>query len=171
MRKQLGVSADDPLPYERAFQLKPNVHIQALSDIPAAQVAIRYWLDQGKGKLSGCALPLPDGHIFVIYNDAHPVTRVRVTLMEEFFHIHLGHAPTVLRLTNGTGGWRTHNPDVESEAYGCAAAALVPYESLRRLTLAGNSDRAIGQHFGVSPQLVAFRQKITRLYRHRKVPA
>jgi Zn-dependent peptidase ImmA (M78 family) len=85
--------------------------------------------------------------------------------MEEYFHIVLDHRPSEIRLLDGADGHRTHDKDTESEAYGCGAAALVPYRSLRVMHGNGISAARIAAHFEVSRELVHFRLKVTRLLR------
>ncbi len=108
-------------------------------------------------------IPLPGGDHLVVYNGFHSETRVRATLMEEFFHLWLGHAPTRIRLHADGAGGRDFDGGKESEAYGSGAAALVPYESLRKMLSAGMDIGAIGRHFNVSDQLVGFRVKVAKL--------
>jgi hypothetical protein len=76
------------------------------------------------------AIDLKGEGVLVIYNDSHPHCRVRATLMEEFFHLWLGHPPSVLRFYRDDLA-RSYNKAVESQAYGSGAAALLPYRSLR----------------------------------------
>ncbi len=56
----------------------------------------------------------------------------------------------------------------QSEAYGSAAAALVPYETLRQRLSRGESVRTVADHFDESHDLVLFRVKVTKLYRIRR---
>lgn len=108
---------------------------------------------------------MDDGSIWVIYNDAHPESRSRVTLMEEFFHIYLGHPGAIIRvLPNSDSPNRTYDAEVERQAYGCAAATLVPYRALKSMVAGGITVPKIAAHFGVSGPLVSFRLKVTKLY-------
>jgi Zn-dependent peptidase ImmA (M78 family) len=56
----------------------------------------------------------------------------------------------------------------EEEAYAVGAAALVPYASLKRMLLQGNTAREISLHFRVSRELVEYRMKVTHLWREFK---
>ncbi len=162
LRDALGLGPRDALPHDEAFARLPGVEVFAHGDVPAAAVFIEQLRNAGR-TWSGVTCPLSDGAI-VIYNDAHPLTRVRATLMEEYFHIKLGHPPSVLKLHAPQA--RTHDAAVESEAYGSGAAALVPFAGLRLLI---DEDRANGREiadvFEVSPELVVFRAKVTKLYK------
>jgi Zn-dependent peptidase ImmA (M78 family) len=161
----MGIGMDVPLPHADAFALLPEVSVAAHGDIPAAAVVVDYFRTRGKARWSGLALPLGDGRVLVLYNDAHPITRTRATLMEEFFHIVLGHRPSEIRLLDDGDGHRTHDKDTESEAYACGAAALVPYRSLKTMFSDGTNAARIATHFRVSTDLVYFRLKVTRLVR------
>ena len=108
---------------------------------------------------------MDDGSVWVVYNDTHSPTRVRATLMEEFFHIRLEHPSSALRLLpDAEKASRTYDDGVEREAFGCAAACLVPYAALKGMIDEGRPASQIAGHFRVSPALVAFRLKVTRLY-------
>jgi len=165
LREQMGIGVEVPLPHADAFALLAGVSVEAHGDVPAAAVAINYFRARGKSRWSGLALPLGDGRVLVLYNDAHPITRTRATLMEEFFHLRLGHRPSEIRLLGGTDGHRTHDKDTESEAYACGAAALVPYRALKAMFSDGASAARIAAHFRVSSDLVHFRLNVTRLLR------
>jgi Zn-dependent peptidase ImmA (M78 family) len=141
----------------------PNVTIFPHGDLPLANVYIDYFRRAGSRNWSGMAIDLKGEGVLVIYNDSHPPCRVRATLMEEFFHLWLGHPPRVLRYY-GDDSARTYNKAVENQAYGSGAAALVPYRALRARIRAGQSSADIADHFEVSRDLVLFRSKVTRLY-------
>lgn len=101
--------------------------------------------------------------MLVVYNDSHPPRRVRATLMEEFFHLWLGHRPTRLKVFSNGVSKRDFDRAKESEAYGSGAAALVPYQSLKAMLQKGSSVQVIADHFLVSEQLVEFRIRICKL--------
>jgi Zn-dependent peptidase ImmA (M78 family) len=161
----MGIGLEEALSHLGAFALLAGVSVAAHGEIPAAAVAIDYFRGRGKGRWSGLALPVGDGRVLVLYNDAHPITRIRATLMEEYFHIVLGHQPSEIRLLSGANGHRTHDKNTESEAYGSGAAALVPYRPLRAMHGDGVSPAKIAAHFEVSRDLVYYRLKVTRLLR------
>jgi hypothetical protein len=165
LREELGIPLDAPLNHEDAFRLLPNVTVLAHGVIPAAAVYLDRLRQPGRAAWSGMAFPVGDGHQFVVYNDAHSIERIRATLMEEYFHIRLGHPRSQLRLLSGKDGHRTYNRNVEQEAYDCGAAALVPYRPLKAMFDGGRSITAIASHFAVSGDLVTFRAKVTRCLR------
>jgi len=127
-------------------------------------------LGDGSGNWSGGAAShmLPDGRKLIILNPTHGVTRQQATLMEEISHLFYGHEPTKLAVKrknrNGEVVARDYNDEIEEEAYSTGAAALVPYTALARMVSAGKTIREIAKHFGVSPALVEFRIKISKLW-------
>jgi Zn-dependent peptidase ImmA (M78 family) len=88
--------------------------------------------------------------------------------MEEISHVFLGHKPSRLSVENtdhtGKTRARDYNHDIEEEAYGTGAAALIPYSSLKRMIGEGKTAQQIARHYGVSRALVEFRIKISRLW-------
>jgi IrrE N-terminal-like domain/Helix-turn-helix domain of resolvase len=122
-----------------------------------------------------CSQPLPNGWRIVILNPAHGIRRNRATLMEEIAHVFLGHQPNrlaaIVRSSTAGAGAKTretlardYNQAAEEAAYAVGAAALVPYESLRRMILEGQAADQIARRFGVSRQLVEYRIKVTHLW-------
>lgn len=115
-----------------------------------------------------CSLPLPNGKRIVILNPTHGPRRTNATLMEEICHVFLGHQPNRLSVIgkdkHGRAVARDYRRADEAAAYAIGAAALVPFGSLRRFVLRGNSSGEIAKHFRVSRQLVEFRLKVTRLW-------
>ena len=88
--------------------------------------------------------------------------------MEEISHVFLGHKPSRLAITKrnkeGKIIARDYNADIEEEAYGTGAAALIPYLGLRRYVEDGKTSAEIARHFGVSRALVEFRIKVSKLW-------
>jgi hypothetical protein len=105
-----------------------------------------------------------EGVHVVVFNDSHPPNRIRASLMEEFFHVRLGHAPSKIRLYDANGRLRTYDGSVEKEAYGSGAAALVPFQTLKAWILDGVPVREISTRLAVSRDLVIFRAKVTKQY-------
>jgi len=127
-------------------------------------------LGSGKDMWSGGAasVKLPSGEKLIILNPTHGKNRHVATLMEEVSHVFLGHKPSRLAIENknhtGKTIARDYNKDIEEEAYGTGAAALIPYSSLKRMVSEGKTAQQIARHFGVSRALVEFRIKISRLW-------
>lgn len=168
LRHELGLPNDKPLDPLAAFDLLDSVlDVVPHTELGAPAEHERYFSGAREYRWSGMCIPLPEGDHLVVYNGFHPQTRVRATLMEEFFHLWLGHAPTKIRVQTDGAGAREFDVGKESEAYGSGAAALVPYGSLREMLSSGMDVGEIGNHFNVSEQLVGFRMKVAKLSRLR----
>lgn len=132
--------------------------------------ALSQLIGEGKNSWSGGAASkrLPDGSKLIILNPTHGRNRQNATLMEEISHVFLGHKPSRLAISArdkaGKTRARDYNAEIEEEAYGTGAAALVPYSALKRLVEAGKTSAEIARHFGVSRALVEYRIKISRLW-------
>ena len=173
LRDFAGVTADQPLdPFALAgFARLLVVDFDSIEGLSAESRA--HLLGDAADEWSGgaCSRPLPDGWKLVILNPAHGKQRNRATLMEEVAHVFLGHAPNRLAIasseTTANGKrilTRDYNQDDEEAAYAVGAAALVPYEALRRLVASGRAAHEIARHFHVSRQLVEYRIKVTHLW-------
>jgi hypothetical protein len=161
LRQELGSPLADALSHEAAFCALPDVHVLPHGEL-GPEAAVEHFRNAGSRNWSGMCIPC-DGVMLVVYNDSHPPRRIRATLMEEFFHLWLGHRPTRLKVFADGDSKRDFERAKESEAYGSGAAALVPYNSLRAMLEAGNAVQAIADHFVVSEQLVQFRIRICKL--------
>lgn len=171
LRDFAGLRADDePLDpfalakYARLFVV-PFDAIESLSEKTQEHL-----LGTGKDMWSGGAasIKLPSGEKLIILNPTHGKNRHAATLMEEISHVFLGHKPSRLAIENRSHAGKTiardYNKDIEEEAYGTGAAALIPYSSLKRMVAEGKTAQQIARHFGVSRALVEFRIKTARLW-------
>jgi Zn-dependent peptidase ImmA (M78 family) len=117
---------------------------------------------------SGFVVPV-DGLSLIVLNSTHAPSRQHATLTEELFHIRLRHKPCKLALCPITGLMkREYTSAVEEQAYHSAAAALVPYYTLREMIRSGATIESIAEFFHVSVPLVQMRMKVTRLLRKAK---
>ena len=73
------------LPHQLAFDLVPNARVLPHGDLPLAQTYIDHFRRNGSASWSGMGIPMPDGQVWVLYNDSHTQARIRATPMEEFF--------------------------------------------------------------------------------------
>lgn len=164
LRHELSLKVEERLPHLKAFALLKGVHVLPHSKLNVAPDHANYLSGDGASRWSGMCVPVDDVTL-VIYNATHPMTRVRATLMEEFFHLWLEHRPTRLRLMSDGRGGRDYDSGKESEAYGSGAAALVPYKGLRAMLEEGKGSAEIAAHFEVSEPLVDFRIRVSKLTR------
>jgi len=167
LRDELSLDYDGPLPVDDAFACIPGARVSAVSEIPMARCHLEHLHGKGSAECSGAAIPLPDGDTWVVYNDVHSLVRTRATLMEEFFHLRLGHPPSRVRVYVEHDPRRSYDAAIEGQAYAAGAAALVPYYALRRGLAEGETAAAMGERLGVSAALVDFRLKVTRLWTRR----
>ena len=127
-------------------------------------------LGEGKDLWSGGAASakLPNGQRLIILNPTHGKNRHNATLMEEVCHVFLGHKPSRLAIKNtnkeGKAIARDYHAEIEEEAYGTGAAALLPYTAVKRMVEEGKTAAEIAKHFNVSRALVEYRIKISRLW-------
>ena len=137
-----------------------------------SESAREHLLGSASESWSGGACTLPNGMKLVILNPTHGRSRTNATLMEEICHVFLGHEPNRLSIVTRDDRGKVMNRDYrkadEEEAYAVGAAALVPYASLKRMLWQGRTSTEIGLHFRVSPELVEYRMKVTRLWHEHK---
>lgn len=121
-----------------------------------------------RAKWSGFVVPV-DALNLIVLNSTHALSRQHATLTEELFHIRLRHQPSKLAHCPITGMIkREYTSAVEEEAYHSAAAALVPYFTLREMVASGATVESIAEFFHVSVALVNMRMRLTRLARRTK---
>ena len=118
------------------------------------------------GEWSAMSVPLdPSNENWaVLLNDSHKVERQRVTVLEEFWHILLGHKLTkIARVAEAYG--RTYDKTEEHDAYYLAAATLLPKTAVIDALKNNQSSEQIARAFGTSSELVDYRIKRLGLWR------
>lgn len=121
---------------------------------------------EAAGEWSAMSVPLDleEDRWAVLLNDTHVVERQRVTLLEEYWHILLGHKLTkVARIAEAYG--RTYDKVEEHDAYYLASATLLPKRAVAEAVAQNQSSVEIGQLFGTSSELVDYRIKRLGLWR------
>lgn len=129
----------------------PGEHAETLGSLSAKE-------------FSGGARVLPDGTLLVIANPKQTPERLRSTVMEEVAHRHLGHKPSIITAGPNGAGMRTHDKELEHEAYWTGAAALLPAICVSRSIWKQEPAATIAARFGVSVELVEFRIKTLNLW-------
>jgi Zn-dependent peptidase ImmA (M78 family) len=166
LREDLGIGLAVRLSVRDAFtKLNGHVEVWRSSEVACAKKYSDLLHGLRSSAWSAFASPCPDGAVVVIFNETHAKQRRRATLMEEFFHLRLGHPPSTIRFTSGGDARRTFKSVIEEEAYCSGAAALVPYKGLRFFLDQGRTSKEIAEIFDVSEQLLEFRAKVTKLYK------
>ena len=118
------------MPLERAAAVLPNGEMLALKRVPNVTVEVpRHAREEGYLRFGALAMRIEDS-IAIVFSCAHPPEEVCVNVMEEIWHLRLGHRPDIVSLVPIDDRHRTYNAANEDEAYGCAIAALVPVAAL-----------------------------------------
>ena len=146
-------------PFALAQQLKLTVIANAQQwrqHLPLdARTAEQLFLKDSGGWSGGVTPDREDGTRVVLLNPTHSPQRQAATLMEEVCHVLLGHEPSTI--TPDQSKLRDYNHQIEEEAYGVGAAALLPCTALQDCRDKGWSEKRIATHFGISVSLVRFR--------------
>jgi hypothetical protein len=164
-RADVGLSGDEPLDSLRldveGVQVIPVGHTKYLDARTVSQLQ-----GDAAGEWSAMSVPLDrdSENWAVLLNDGHSVERQRVTVLEEFWHILLGHKLTkIARVTDAYG--RTYDKAEEHDAYYLAAATLLPKIAIIDSVGKNLSSEQIAEAFGTSSDLVDYRIKRLGLWR------
>lgn len=164
-RKDLGLSKDAALDSLRLNVDGIDVVRVTKSDCIDRRT-IRYLSSDACSEWSAMSVPLSleSDRWVVLLNDCHAMERQRVTILEEYWHILLGHKLTkVARIAEAYG--RTYDKVEEHDAYYLASAALLPKEAVTRAVADRRTSTDIARRFGTSPELVEYRIKRLGLWR------
>lgn len=164
-RSDLDLTDKDPLD---SLQIDvEGVRVVKLTSSECLDVrTMRRLRDEACGEWSAMSVPLNASNEkwLVLLNDCHTIERQRVTLLEEYWHILMGHKLTkVARIAQAYG--RTYDKAEEHDAYYLASATLLPKSAVQSAVTNGTSSAVIAKHFGTSPDLVEYRIKRLGLWR------
>jgi transcriptional regulator with XRE-family HTH domain len=164
-RADLGLSRDEPLDSLR-------VEVDDVSVIPVGKTncldarTVSQLRGDAGGEWSAMSVPLDveDETWAVLLNDSHTIERQRVTVLEELWHILLGHKLTrIARVAEAYG--RTYDETEEHDAYYLASASLLPKAAMIDAVSKKRSSDQIARVFGTSSGLVDYRIKRLGLWR------
>lgn len=164
-RKDLGLSADKPLDSLRV-EIEDVLLFKLTETKCLDRPLVRHLSLAGCDEWSAMSVPLNqfEDTWAVLLNDCHTVERQRVTLMEEYWHILLGHKLTkIARVADGYG--RTYDHSEEHDAFYLAAATLLPRPAMIDAVADRTTSAEIGRKYGTSPELVDYRLKRLGLWR------
>jgi len=115
---------------------------------------------------SAMSVPLDQTHDHwaVLLNDCHSIERQRVTILEEVWHILLGHKLTKISKVAESYG-RTYDTVEEHDAYYLASATLLPRKIVGQSVSERRTSQEIAKQFGTSSELVDYRIKRLGLWR------
>jgi transcriptional regulator with XRE-family HTH domain len=164
-RRDLKIGAEDPLD---SLQVNvEGVRVIRLTDSKCFDArTLRKLRHEAPNEWSAMSVPLNRVMTswVVLLNDSHTVERQRVTLLEEYWHILMGHKLTkVAKISEAYG--RTYDQAEEHDAYYLASASLLPREAVQNAVSKGCSAADIAKRFGTSPELVEYRIKRLGLWR------
>jgi transcriptional regulator with XRE-family HTH domain len=164
-RRDLQIGAEDPLD---SLQVDvEGVRIEKLTESECFDArTIKKLRHEACDEWSAMTVPLDRvmSNWIVLLNDCHTVERQRVTLLEEYWHILMGHKLTKVAKISEVYG-RTYDQAEEHDAYYLAAASLLPREAVQGAVGKGHSAAIIAKTFGTSPELVEYRIKRLGLWR------
>jgi transcriptional regulator with XRE-family HTH domain len=164
-RADLGLSPNEPLDSLR-------VEVDGVRIIPIETTncvdpqTVNHLRGNASGEWSAMTVPLDakNENWAVVLNDSHTVERQRVTVLEEFWHILLGHKLTkIARVAEAYG--RTYDKTEEHDAYYLASATLLPRAAMIDAVSKNRSSDQIARLFGTSSELVDYRIKRLGLWR------
>lgn len=161
MRKQMGAKnisdAVDPLKIQ--IEDADVITFEDLEDLD--EDVVKHLSGDGKTEWSAMSVPLDNTFQkwIIVRNHLHNIERQRVSLLEEYWHIMLGHEPTRVVKIGDTHG-RTFESEEEDEAFFLASATLLPRECILKFVSKKNKDiDKFAKKYGVSKQLVEYRIK------------
>jgi len=97
-------------------------------------------------------------HYLIVVNTAHAPTRRNSDLAHELAHVILGHEPSMMFASPGSGiALRTHNREQEDEANWLAGCLLLPRDVLFSVRRRRLTDEEACQEYGVSLAMLRFR--------------
>ncbi|WP_324751203.1 XRE family transcriptional regulator [Sphingomonas sp. LY54] len=164
-REDLGLHDNQPL--DSLLLEIEGVEIIPLRDSGCIDHATRVKLSKDAcDEWSAMSVPLDQSHEqwSVLLNDCHSIERQRVTLLEEVWHILLGHKLTKISKVAEAYG-RTYDSVEEHDAYYLASAALLPRKAVIEAVSERRSSIDIAHQYGTSPELVDYRIKRLGLWR------
>jgi transcriptional regulator with XRE-family HTH domain len=168
LRKDLGLRDTDPL---EPFRLKiEGVELISLADIQEIDQQIKhYLLNSSKQAWSAMSVPLEEktDRWSIVWNTSQSRRRQRVSLLEEIWHILLGHRLTRITKVADVFG-RTFAEAEEHDAYYLASATLLPAKVIKTLVEKRQAIADIARIYGTTQELVEYRVKRLGLWRQYK---
>lgn len=164
-RADLGLDKDQPLDSLR-------LEVEDIAIVPLSKNncidarTVKQLRGSASGEWSAMSVPLDlaNDRWAVLLNDSHTVERQRVTVLEEYWHILLGHKLTKISKVAEAFG-RTYDATEEHDAYYLASASLLPRAAVIKAVSQNLSSAQIAGKFGTSTELVEYRIKRLGIWR------
>ena len=164
-RRDLKLSDDEPLDSLR-LDIQDIEVVRLTQTSCLDQATVRRLSADACSEWSAMSVPLDEhqNRWAVLLNDCHNVERQRVTVLEEIWHILLGHKLTkIAKIAEAYG--RTFDQVEEHDAYYLASATLLPRSAITKAVARRMTSEAIAEQFGTSRELVEYRIKRLGLWR------
>ncbi|MBD2246543.1 XRE family transcriptional regulator [Nostoc sp. FACHB-888] len=167
-RKDIGLFENEALD---PFYLKvEGVEMMSLADISGIDNDLKsQLLNSEKQSWSAMSIPLEEGSDkwAIIWNSSQSQKRQRVSLLEEIWHILLGHQLTRITKVADIYG-RTFAEVEEHDAYYLAAATLLPSDVIKKLVKEKQDISEVAANYGITPNLIEYRIKRLGLWHQYK---
>jgi hypothetical protein len=157
VRSKLKLLSADPLdPFQLAGLL--SVVVLGPDELCGLPDACRQRLSNDHSE-NWSAITVANGkHHLIVINKAHAPTRRNSDLAHELAHVILGHEPSMMFASPGSGiALRTHNKEQEDEANWLAGSLLLPRDALFSIRRRRLTDEEACQEYGVSLAMLRFR--------------
>jgi Zn-dependent peptidase ImmA (M78 family)/predicted transcriptional regulator len=168
LRADLSLGDADPL---EPFRLKiEGVELISLAEMTGLDQQVKqYLLNDGKQAWSAMSVPLEEktDRWSIVWNHSQSRRRQRVSLLEEIWHILLGHKLTRITKVADVFG-RTFAEVEEHDAYYLASATLLPAQVIRTLVEKRQAIAEVAKFYGTTQELVEYRIKRLGLWRQYK---
>jgi transcriptional regulator with XRE-family HTH domain len=167
-RKDVGLSENEPLdPFRLKIEGVDLIDIATLTNID--DQFKNQLLDSGNQNWSAMSVPLEEGkdRWAVVWNTSQSKKRQRVSLLEEMWHILLGHKLTRITKVADVYG-RTFAEIEEHDAYYLASATLLPAVVIRNLVGEKKNIAEVAERYGTTTELVEYRIKRLGLWQRYK---
>jgi Zn-dependent peptidase ImmA (M78 family) len=161
LRRQMGRADFEPL---GALDVAQHYDVTVWSPHDIARIPavdIQHLLTTGHQEWSGFTLRINDRHL-IVANTAQSGRRQNSVVMHELAHIILGHELASVTVADaGHFVASTYDQDQEDEAAWLGGTLLLPRPALIWMRRRQMSDEDAATHFGVSPDLLKWRVRMT----------
>lgn len=167
-RKELGINDQKRLdPLKIVIDGIKVLTVSEIDDIPPEITA--HLKGPSATTWSAMSVPLDEENDtwVIVRNAQHQPVRQHVSLLEEFWHILLGHKLTKIAKVVDVYG-RTFDEQEEHDAFYLAAATMLPKSIIRKAVKEKADTVQLANDYGTSPELVEYRIKRLGLWREYK---
>jgi len=167
-RRDVGLLENEPLdPFRLKIEGVELISIEEMTNIDEQSKA--QLLNFGNQNWSAMSVPLEEGtdRWVIVWNTSQSRKRQRVSLLEEIWHILLGHKLTRITKVSDVYG-RTFAEVEEHDAYYLASATLLPRNVVKELVEEKKDITEIAKNYGTTTELIEYRIKRLGLWQRYK---